>query len=46
MVKDLRTSHETSDTQGVLDGDLDAFMAATLALDVAGKSRAEAQSDD
>ena len=46
MVKDLRTSHETSDTQGVLDGDLDAFMAATLALDVAGKSRAEAQADD
>ena len=46
MVKDLRTSEETSDTQGVLDGDLDAFMAATLALDVAGKTRAEAQSDD
>ncbi|MGB3316556.1 MAG: peptide chain release factor 2 [Albidovulum sp.] len=46
MVKDLRTSHETSDTQGVLDGDLDAFMAATLAMDVAGKSRAEAQADD
>lgn len=46
MVKDLRTAHETSDTQGVLDGDLDAFMAATLALDVAGKSRAEAQSED
>ncbi|RNF34256.1 peptide chain release factor 2 [Paracoccus methylarcula] len=46
MVKDLRTSEETSDTQGVLDGDLDAFMAATLAMDVAGKSRAEAQSED
>ena len=46
MVKDLRTSHETSDTQGVLDGDLDAFMAATLAMDVAGKSRAEATADD
>ena len=46
MVKDLRTGHETSDTQGVLDGDLDAFMAATLAMDVAGKSRAEAQADD
>jgi peptide chain release factor 2 len=45
MVKDLRTGHETSDTQGVLDGDLDAFMAATLALDVSGKSRAEAQGD-
>jgi peptide chain release factor 2 len=45
MVKDLRTNVETSDSQGVLNGDLDAFMAATLALDVAGKSRAEAQSD-
>ncbi len=43
MVKDLRTSVETSDTQGVLDGDLDRFMAATLALQVAGKSRSEAR---
>jgi peptide chain release factor 2 len=31
MVKDLRTDVETSDTAGVLDGDLDAFMAASLA---------------
>ncbi|SDK71697.1 peptide chain release factor 2 [Paracoccus chinensis] len=46
MVKDLRTGHETSDTQGVLDGDLDGFMAATLAMDVAGKSRAEANAED
>ena len=45
MVKDLRTNFETSDTKGVLDGDLDGFMAATLALDVSGKSRAEAQGD-
>ncbi|CUH47935.1 MULTISPECIES: peptide chain release factor 2 [Ruegeria] len=45
MVKDLRTNHETSDTKGVLDGDLDGFMAATLAMDVAGKSRSEAQGD-
>ena len=45
MVKDLRTNHETSDTQGVLDGDLDGFMASTLAMDVAGKSRAEANAD-
>ncbi|GHF69886.1 peptide chain release factor 2 [Seohaeicola zhoushanensis] len=43
MVKDLRTNYETSDTKGVLDGDLDGFMAATLARDVSGKSRAEAQ---
>jgi peptide chain release factor 2 len=46
MVKDLRTGVETSDTQGVLDGDLDRFMAATLALDVSGKSRAEANAED
>ena len=43
MVKDLRTGHETSDTAGVLDGDLDAFMAATLALGVSGKKRDEAR---
>ncbi|WP_039019575.1 peptide chain release factor 2 [Halocynthiibacter namhaensis] len=45
MVKDLRTNFETSDTKGVLDGDLDGLMAATLAMDVAGKSRSEAQAD-
>ncbi|MGZ8407547.1 MAG: peptide chain release factor 2 [Caulobacteraceae bacterium] len=31
MVKDLRTGVETSDTDGVLDGDLDDFMGAALA---------------
>ncbi|UWQ23424.1 peptide chain release factor 2 [Leisingera aquaemixtae] len=46
MVKDLRTGHETSDTKGVLDGDLDGFMAATLAMNVSGKSRSEAQGED
>ncbi|GAD56866.1 MAG: peptide chain release factor 2 [Limimaricola cinnabarinus] len=46
MVKDLRTGYETSDTQGVLDGDLDGFMAATLAGQVSGKSRAEATAED
>ncbi|MBO5075638.1 MAG: peptide chain release factor 2 [Bacteroidales bacterium] len=30
MVKDLRTGHETSDTQGVLDGDLNDFMKVYL----------------
>ncbi len=34
MVKDLRTDVETSDTQGVLDGDLDQFMGAALAAKV------------
>ncbi|MEM8791415.1 MAG: peptide chain release factor 2 [Pseudomonadota bacterium] len=46
MVKDLRTGVETSDTQGVLDGKLDPFMAAALAQDVSGKSRAESNPDD
>lgn len=34
LVKDLRTNVETSDSQGVLDGDLDAFMAASLSQKV------------
>jgi peptide chain release factor 2 len=36
MFKDLRTGVETSDTQGVLNGDLDQFMAASLAARVSG----------
>jgi len=47
MVKDLRTGVETSDTQKVLDGEaLDRFMAAALAQEVAGKSRAEAAAEE
>jgi peptide chain release factor 2 len=46
MVKDLRTQVETSDTGGVLDGNLDPFMAAALALEVSGKSRAEATAEE
>lgn len=34
MVKDLRTEVETSDTSGVLDGDLDMFLSAALAAAV------------
>ncbi len=30
LVKDLRTTHETSDAQGVLDGDLDEFLKSYL----------------
>lgn len=37
MVKDLRTSMESSDSQGVLDGDLDAFLEASLALNAGNK---------
>jgi peptide chain release factor 2 len=35
MVKDLRTDVETSDTGGVLDGDIDRFLSASLAASVA-----------
>jgi peptide chain release factor 2 len=38
MIKDLRTAVETSDTQGVLDGNLEAFMSAALADKVKGKA--------
>jgi peptide chain release factor 2 len=36
MVKDLRTGVETSDTRGVLDGDLDKFLEASLAQRIKG----------
>ncbi|HET7026817.1 MAG TPA: peptide chain release factor 2 [Candidatus Limnocylindrales bacterium] len=36
MVKDLRTGVETSNTGGVLDGDLDTFMAAELEREATG----------
>jgi len=32
MAKDLRTQHETSDVEGVLNGDLEAFIAAEVKL--------------
>ena len=40
MVKDLRTGVETSQSQSVLDGDLDDFMSASLAARVKGKTEA------
>jgi peptide chain release factor 2 len=36
MVKDLRTDVETSDSQGVLDGDIDRFLSAALASKLSG----------
>jgi peptide chain release factor 2 len=39
LVKDLRTGVESRSPQDVLDGDLDAFMAAALAQEVGGKPR-------
>ena len=41
MVKDLRTEVETSNTQAVLDGDLDSFMAAALAKRLRGDGTPE-----
>ncbi|MFM2043179.1 MAG: peptide chain release factor 2 PrfB [Pseudomonadota bacterium] len=38
MVKDLRTGVETSDSQGVLDGDIDRFLEAALASRIKGNS--------
>ncbi len=46
MVKDLRTGVQTSDTSGVLDGDLDEFMAATLAQRAFGTAPAEVEDVD
>ncbi len=42
MVKDLRTGVEKGNAQGVLDGDLDDFMAASLSARVGGQSQAKA----
>tara|TARA_B100000780_G_scaffold255003_1_gene203445 strand:+ start:1900 stop:2856 length:957 start_codon:yes stop_codon:yes gene_type:complete len=38
MIKDLRTGVETTDTQAVLNGDLDQFLEASLALQLDTKS--------
>ncbi|WP_148261427.1 peptide chain release factor 2 [Afipia carboxidovorans] len=46
MVKDLRTGVQTSDTSGVLDGDLDEFMAATLAQKAFGTAPGEIEDVD
>lgn len=47
MVKDLRTQVETSDTSGVLDGNIDRFLSAALADRVEGQNEevANATSD-
>jgi len=38
MVKDLRTGHVSGTPSDVLDGDLDAFMEASLALKLSGRT--------
>jgi peptide chain release factor 2 len=40
MVKDLRTGVEKGNAQGVLDGDIDAFLEASLAHGIGGKEAA------
>ena len=40
LVKDLRTSHETGNTQAVLDGDIDDFIRSYLLAQAAGKAAA------
>jgi peptide chain release factor 2 len=44
LVKDLRTEHETSDVQAVLDGELDGFIEAFLLknADTAGEGQMDA----
>jgi peptide chain release factor 2 len=46
MVKDLRTGVQTSDTSGVLDGELDEFMATTLAQKAFGTAPGEIEDVD
>jgi peptide chain release factor 2 len=46
MVKDLRTGVQTSDTAGVLDGELDPFMAAALAQKAFGTGPDEVEDVD
>ncbi len=48
MVKDLRTGAETGNVQAVLDGDIDAFLEASLAhkLDRDSGARAESAAED
>jgi peptide chain release factor 2 len=41
LVKDLRTEYETSDTSGVLDGDLDPFIEAYLMQSAESGTRSE-----
>jgi len=43
MVKDLRTGVQTSDTAGVLDGDIDLFIEAALAHRIKGDGPAEVE---
>ncbi|MDH3792366.1 MAG: peptide chain release factor 2, partial [Rhodospirillales bacterium] len=43
MVKDLRTGAEKGNAQGVLDGDIDAFLEASLAAKLGGGTESEGE---
>jgi peptide chain release factor 2 len=45
MVKDVRTGVETSQSANVLDGDLDAFLQASLASRIKGHGEETAASN-
>lgn len=44
MVKDLRTGYQTSDSQGVLDGELQEFLQASLAHKLTGQKIGDGES--
>ncbi len=46
MVKDLRTGHQTSDTQGVLDGEIQEFIEAQMRARTQGGGTPQAAGDD
>ena len=46
LVKDLRTGTQSSDPQGVLDGDIDAFIETALAQKVSGAGPAKVEDID
>jgi peptide chain release factor 2 len=46
MVKDLRTGVQTSNTAGILDGDIDAFIEAALAQRIQGGGPAKVEDID
>ena len=46
MVKDLRTGYKVTDTQAVLDGDIDDFIRAMLELSLSGKGFVLLEDDD